>query len=157
MQEEGIDIADVRIMYSVDTCYVGQSHYLEIETGLGENCISELYNDFIEHHERVFGYSTKSPARIVNLRTICRAEHSMSGSQVTETGSLDHSIKGKRLIMIDPDHDLEVTTFERSLLPPGSTIKGPAVVEQPDTTTIIHPNWSATVAKSGELVLQRSK
>ena len=157
MQEEGIDIADVRIMYSVDTCYVGQSHYLEIETGLGENCISELYNDFIEHHERVFGYSTKSPVRIVNLRTICRAEHSMSGSQVTETGSLDHSIKGKRLIMIDPDHDLEVTTFERSLLPPGSTIKGPAVVEQPDTTTIIHPNWSATVAKSGELVLQRSK
>lgn len=157
MQEEGIDIADVRIMYSVDTCYVGQSHYLEIETGLGENCISELYNDFIEHHERVFGYSTKSPVRIVNLRTICRAEHSMSGSQVTETGSLDHSIKGKRPIMIDPDHDLEVTTFERSLLPAGSTIKGPAVVEQPDTTTIIHPNWSATVAKSGELVLQRSK
>ena len=157
MQEEGIDVADVRTMYSVDTCYVGQSHYLEIETGLGENCISELYNDFIEHHERVFGYSTNSPARIVNLRTICRAEHSMSGSQVTETGSLDHSIKGKRPIMIDPDHDLEVTTFERSLLPPGSTIKGPAVVEQPDTTTIIHPNWSATVAKSGELVLQRSK
>ncbi len=157
MQEEGIDIADVRIMYSVDTCYVGQSHYLEIETDLGENCISELYNDFIEHHERVFGYSTKSPARIVNLRTICRAEHSMSGSQVTETGSLDHSIKGKRPIMIDPDHDLEVTTFERSLLPPGSTIKGPAVVEQPDTTTIIHPNWSATVVRSGELVLQRSK
>ena len=157
MQEEGIDIADVRIMYSVDTCYVGQSHYLEIETGLGENCISELYSDFIEHHERVFGYSTNSPARIVNLRTICRAEHSMPGSQVIETGSLDHSIKGKRPIMIDPDHDLEVTTFERSLLPPGSTINGPAVVEQPDTTTIIHPNWSATVARSGELVLQRSK
>lgn len=155
MKEEGINVADIKIMRTVDTCYIGQSHYLEIETDVGDKFISKLYLDFIEHHERVFGYSTKSPARIVNLRTICRAEHVMPSMQESESGSIDHSIKGKRTIMIEPAQDLEVTTFERSLLPPNSTVQGPAVVEQPDTTTIIHPNWFATVAKTGELLLQR--
>ena len=156
MEEEGIEVEDIKITYTVDTCYIGQSHYLEIETDLAETFISKLYRDFIEHHERVFGYSTKSPARIVNLRAICSAEQATLVVQTPKTGSIDHSIKGKRMIMIESDQDIEVTIFERSLLPPESTILGPAIVEQSDTTTVIHPDWQANVAKTGELVLHRN-
>ena len=60
------------------------------------------------------------------------------------------------MIMIESDQDIEVTIFERSLLPPESTILGPAIVEQSDTTTVIHPDWQANVAKTGELVLHRN-
>ena len=61
------------------------------------------------------------------------------------------------MIMIEPDREIEVTIFERSLLPPESTIQGPAVVEQSDTTTVIYPDWQAKVAKTGELVLDRNR
>ena len=29
-----------------------------------------LYRDFLAAHDRIYGYSTASPARIVNLRTV---------------------------------------------------------------------------------------
>ena len=35
----------------------------------------------------------------------------------------------------------------------GTEIRGPAIVEQPDTTTLIEPGWRATVVADGTLVM----
>ena len=36
---------------------------------------------------------------------------------------------------------------------PGLEIRGPAIVEQADTTTLIEPGWRATVAAQGTLII----
>ena len=71
MRAENVPPERTRIRYFADICYVGQSHHLEIPLNASDSDpIGLLYRDFLAAHDRVYGYSTASPARIVNLRTV---------------------------------------------------------------------------------------
>ncbi|MHA1171217.1 MAG: hypothetical protein ACTSQ3_03960, partial [Candidatus Heimdallarchaeota archaeon] len=39
--------------------------------------------------------------------------------------------------------------FNREKLLAKNTLKGPAIIEQYDTTTVVHPNWKASVDSYG--------
>lgn len=41
----------------------------------------------------------------------------------------------------------------RYSLEPGAVVAGPAVVEEKDSTTVVHPGYAATVLEHGELLL----
>ncbi|MFC1847854.1 hydantoinase/oxoprolinase family protein [Chloroflexota bacterium] len=49
--------------------------------------------------------------------------------------------------------------FERDLLQCGNRIEGPAIIEAPDTTYVVHPNWSYTVDRylNGILEVNRNE
>ena len=49
--------------------------------------------------------------------------------------------------------------YERGLLQCGNRIDGPAIIESPDTTYVVHPNWSYTVDKylNGVMEVSRSE
>jgi N-methylhydantoinase A len=49
----------------------------------------------------------------------------------------------------------DATIHQRDNLSSGQRITGPAIVEQPDTTTVIPLGWVATVDGSGNLILER--
>ena len=38
----------------------------------------------------------------------------------------------------------------------GAVLSGPAVVEQPETTTVVLPGWTATVDDHGNLIIERT-
>ena len=50
---------------------------------------------------------------------------------------------------------LTASVYERSRLGAGDTIKGPAIIEQDDTTTIVLPGWSARTDAANNLHLER--
>ena len=43
--------------------------------------------------------------------------------------------------------------FDRDGLAPGDLIRGPAIVEQADTTTLIEPGWQARVTDNEVLMV----
>jgi 5-oxoprolinase (ATP-hydrolysing) len=47
--------------------------------------------------------------------------------------------------------------FFRETLQPGDVIEGPAVIKEPIATTIVEPEWRATVTPLNHLVLERTK
>jgi N-methylhydantoinase A len=49
----------------------------------------------------------------------------------------------------------EIDILDRLYLTVGSSIDGPAIIEQADTTTVLHVGWTATVIQSGELILKK--
>jgi len=57
------------------------------------------------------------------------------------------------VIFDDPAMPLATPVLDRATLGPGQEVTGPAIIEQPDTTTIIHPGWRATVLADGSLRL----
>ncbi|HUB95368.1 MAG TPA: hydantoinase/oxoprolinase family protein, partial [Stellaceae bacterium] len=63
------------------------------------------------------------------------------------------AVKGIRAVRFEAGTATRSVIFERDRLPPGARIKGPAVVEQFDATTVVPPGWSATVDRLGNLVL----
>src|SRR5262249_15616118 len=81
MAAEQVEAGDVAISYFADVCYIGQSYHLEIPVQPDDPDLAQrLYRDFLEAHDRVYGHSVESPARLVGLRTVHRA----GGSEVLE-------------------------------------------------------------------------
>jgi N-methylhydantoinase A len=49
----------------------------------------------------------------------------------------------------------EWPVHHRDALGEGDALVGPAIIEQTDTTTVLHRGWTATVGAGGTLVLER--
>ncbi len=57
--------------------------------------------------------------------------------------------------MLRRDGEVEAAVYNRMALAVGATFAGPAIFEQPDTTTLLPPGWTARVLETGSLLLQR--
>ncbi len=51
----------------------------------------------------------------------------------------------------------QANVFYREALQPGDTIEGPAIIKEPIATTVVEPEWRATVTPLNHLVLERVK
>ncbi|WP_420437592.1 hydantoinase B/oxoprolinase family protein [Candidatus Poriferisodalis sp.] len=49
----------------------------------------------------------------------------------------------------------ETPFWDRTALAPGAVMAGPAVVVEPNATTVIEPGWQGTITDRGDLVLER--
>lgn len=154
MQNEQVQAEDVEIRYFADVCYVGQSHYLEIPLTLEGNISRTLYGGFREAHNRIFGHAAKSPAQIVNLRAIHRAGGETVPEELVAAHDGAEAYKGTRQVIVaDHEASLCAAIYDRNYLVSGATIDGPAILEQSDTTTLVPPDWSATVLESGNILM----
>jgi N-methylhydantoinase A len=155
MAQESIGDAPVTTNYFADVCYIGQSYTIEVPLHLdGGQPLSVLYEDFLKLHARIYGYSTRGPARIVNLRSVHQAggtESSRGDAHRPDSGA---PVKGTRNIVVAGSPEfVEAKVFDRLSLPVGATFEGPAVLEQPDTTTLVEPGWRGTVLETGNIML----
>jgi N-methylhydantoinase A len=51
----------------------------------------------------------------------------------------------------------DTAVYEREKLVPGVSMKGPAIVTQYDTTTVLPPEWQARIDVIGNLIAERVK
>lgn len=159
MAHEGVPADQVGITYFADMWYLGQSYHLEVRIYLDDpDPLARLYDDFLKVHDRVYGYASKAPAGIVNLRAIhaTTAEETLGeGAYVAGEGS---AVKGERTIRVASEPaGIVARVYDRSKMQVGLRFDGPAIVEQADTTTVIEPGWSGEVAPDGNLVLSWTK
>ena len=49
---------------------------------------------------------------------------------------------------------LRARVYQRARMPAGLRIRGPAIVVQMDSTSVVAPGWQATVDGSGNLILE---
>jgi len=151
---EGLHPRDVEISYFVDMCHTGQSYHIEIPLDLGaKDPVAKLFKLFLAAHDRIHGYSTDSPASVVNLRTTHRSKASGTFGKSTYRTQKGDEIKGKRKIFLERNKPITVPVYERHMLAMGKTFSGPAIIEQIDTTTLVPPGWSAQVLRDGTILL----
>jgi N-methylhydantoinase A/oxoprolinase/acetone carboxylase beta subunit len=155
MAAEKVDASEVTISYFADICYIGQSYNLEIPlTPDDPDPAGRLYRDFLEAHDRIYGHSVESPAKIVGVRTV----HRSGGLALLEEmrfAAADGPIEiGRREIMVAGEpRPVSATIYSRDALPEGFSFTGPAIVQQSDTTTLVEPGWSCIVDRAGNLIL----
>jgi N-methylhydantoinase A len=82
----------------------------------------------------------------ITLKAVCPTHHyQLPEHNGHETGP-EKAEKGVRNVYWGEGF-VSTRIYERDLLKCGNSIKGPAIIESPDTTYIIPPNWSYTVDK----------
>jgi len=145
------------VSHTADICYVGQSHHLEVAVDLGapDPCAA-LYAAFLEAHRRVYGHAVERPARLVNLRSVHQARRPGPFAVGFAPEGAPRP-PASRPIRVEGDAErVPAVVLDRAGLRPGEVVRGPAIIEQADTTTLVEPGWQAKVAADGLLLLDRA-
>jgi len=160
MREEGVPLADVQVTYTADMRYVGQAYELEVPISVplrNENLIS-VQAAFHAVHERVYGYHRiEQPAEFINFRAVHTypLPRPRIRPPVRPGGSLMDAQAGKRRAYFAPVGFISTPIFDRSKLPMGERVHGPAIIEQPDTTTVVPPGYVVYVEEFGNLKIHK--
>lgn len=157
MTAEGVDQSVTVTRHFADVCYVGQSHYLEVSLNLDvAEPLRRLYDDFVATHARVFGYSTDSPARIVNLRIVQSAGAASASTSTQLTASGGDTDPMRREAIFDAARGPQtISAWERDQLPEDWRATGPLIVFQSDTTLLIPEGWNTKMLPSGDILANR--
>jgi N-methylhydantoinase A/oxoprolinase/acetone carboxylase beta subunit len=159
LREEGAKEAGVSIIREVEMCYVGQSFRLKIPAParLDADALATIINAFHQRHADAYGFSSPNePTLFVNLRLTGIGRVSRPSVRILPAGvgSVRRAVKGTRPVYFeDPTTPLKVDVYDRSKLFAGDHFEGPAIVEQMDTTVLLPPGTSVTVADVGSLIV----
>jgi N-methylhydantoinase A len=160
LHDEGFPEAERRFAASADLRYFGQAFEVRVplrDGGFSADAADAAVADFHDAHERLYGYCFRDrpeqQVEWVNLRvTGIGPIRRPSLSAVAATGPFSPS--GSRPVCFDTVF-METPTYWRPALPAGSTVEGPAVIEEYGATVPLHPGFTATVDPLGNLIIRR--
>jgi N-methylhydantoinase A len=162
LDESGLAFAVRDVAFELDMAYVGQTHTVSVPlpvgadaAGLGADMIRRAFDDvYLGAYGRLL---PDIAIRIQSLRTAVigrrpkldlAALSAAAGGAATAISHRPTWFDG-RLI--------ETPIYDRLALPVGARIAGPAVLEQPDATTVLEPALDAVVDRLGNLVIARKE
>ena len=158
LEREGLPAERTRFVRQLELRYVGQSFELTVPFE-GEADAGSLTAAFHEEHERVYGFAAPSePVELVSLRltTVGTIEKPPLRPLAPQTG--DPEPKGQRdVYFAESDGFTETPVYDRYALGAGGTLDGPAIVEELDSTVVVHPGYGLAVDEVGNLVLTRKE
>jgi N-methylhydantoinase A len=162
LEREGVPEDQRRMLRSVDLRYQGQSHELPVPVPSGPltpQHLASLHQQFHEVHVHAYGYAApEDPIELVNVRLTALGLSPKPRLQALPQGSGDiaAAMKGRRQVWFSETSGfLSCPILDRSHLCWGDVVHGPAIVEEFDATTVIHPDYQALVDQHGNLLLSR--
>jgi N-methylhydantoinase A len=159
--QNGMDVSALRIERVVDARYDGQNFELPVTVTAGpvdSVKLDGIRDGFNAAHQRLYGYSQPDKeVEIVTFRVkalLPVPKPNLAPAQRAGGGEAARPKTSRRTYFESVDTFVSCPVFERAALAPGMRIKGPAIVEQMDTTTIIPPDFEARADEWGNLILQ---
>lgn len=161
LQRDGVGQASADFRYYADLRYVGQEHTISIPvetpdllTGL-DRTVSDRFNH--EHEQRYSQSAPNETMEIVSVRLVLTAARtdSLAEKWLSEPwqaeGQLD--VEYRDVVFDEPDRPVKTQILWRPAISAGTAITGPAVIEEPNSTILIHPGDEAVVTEAGHLVI----
>jgi N-methylhydantoinase A len=161
LARDGIAGNVANFAFYADLRYVGQEHAIPIPV----RDPKELTGDYAqvralfdaEHGQRYGQSAPDESMEIVNLRLVVTAarEDTLAERWLSEPWTTDAPAEEstRTVVFDDPNRPLAARIAWRPSLPAGSKVEGPAVIEEPNSTTLIHPGDVATVSEAGHLMI----
>ena len=129
---------------SADVRYFGQGHELEVPVPsrlIREKDLNAIRSKYHESHRGRFGYDIPSyELEFVNLRVAIIGKlqkPKIRKSKLTKSPIVQKAIKGERKVFLNGKWQ-SMVIYDRSHLVPGNRLKGPCIVEQMDSTTLLN-------------------
>jgi N-methylhydantoinase A len=160
-EEDGIPADQQEVTYEADIRYAGQAFQLSLETTaekIRKQGLAVLTDEFDRQHEQLFTFAHGKDHEIVMLRAIVKAKRlgMVDLSIGKSTASLDEAKIHDTKFYYEGDwHDAII--YDREKLGAGTTVPGPAIVQEMDSTTLILPDHSAQVDDIGNLLINPNK
>ncbi|MER7011993.1 hydantoinase/oxoprolinase family protein [Saccharopolyspora sp. NPDC000359] len=147
LRHEGVSAADAVLQRTVSMRYLGQWRSLTVKCGTGPDALREAVELFHEQHEREYSFRRDdTPVQIYQL--------GLTAIGVTpKPVVLPHEVvpgaapaaRQTREVHFDGPGWVDTPVHDRSDLPAGTRLRGPAVIEQLDSTTVVPPGARAEI------------
>jgi N-methylhydantoinase A len=147
--------------FAADLRYRGQEHTIAIPVEKAEDLSSDISattQKFNLQHDRRYGHAAPDQSiEIVNLRlvvTIARMQDVIA-KWMSEPWQPEAAAPEQRrpIVFDDPKKPVDARIVWRPGLPSGTEIAGPAVIEEPNSTTWLPPGDRAAVDPSGHIII----
>ncbi|MEU8340877.1 hydantoinase/oxoprolinase family protein [Spirillospora sp. NPDC048832] len=150
----------VEFLRAADMRYVGQEHTVTVDLPSGTiRTIGDLKRAFDIAHERRYSHSAPGePAQIVSLRVSAvgrlRKPDLTKIEEGGESPPADARTGTRDIVFAPAGGAVAVPVLARAALRAGNRVTGPAAIEEPTATTLLHPGDRADVDGYGNLLLE---
>ena len=145
---------------SADLRYAHQGFEVTVEmtgTAAGPASLDEMIRHFHEEHHRLFGFSLDQPVEFVTLRVTAlgQMESASMAPLSRELRAPAEALLGQRPVYFeDAGGFVPCEIYHRAGLSPDSSIDGPAILENIDSTVVIDPGWRARIDDYGNCIMR---
>lgn len=158
-ENEGMTREQMYVERFADMRYLGQEHTIKVDIpdgAIDAASIDQAIQNFHQAHQREYSFELQNPVELVNYHVVVfgkiekqpLAQKSTTGAAVTE------ALKGTRRVDYD-DHGIhDADIYDLSLLEPGMTFEGPAIVEDATNTLVITPNKKVRMDNYGNIHIE---
>jgi N-methylhydantoinase A len=151
---EGVSLQDIEIRCEVDIRYAGQAFEVPLSSPEGST-IASLTARFDAEHNRLFTFNLGVPHELVNIRVVALGKPANVAPQAIAKGNGNPAAAKVR------DHELfmdgramPAAIYDRAGLKAGDKVKGPAVICEMDSTTLIHVGHVGEVDDFGCILIR---
>jgi N-methylhydantoinase A len=161
LDSDGIDGDSARFVFAADLRYRGQEHAITVPVDTPRSLSggsAALRKRFDELHDLRYGHAAPDERiEVVNLRLVVTADRNdpaVTGfAEATYVPTDPRPETTRKVVFDDPARPLDARILWRPGLAPGFTVEGPAVIEEPNSTVLIHPGDRMEVSPHGHLVI----
>lgn len=152
LEREGTASDDISFVRQLDLRYVGQSFELTVgSTDPGEAALR-----FHAEHDRAYGFSAPGePVELVSVRLRAIGRIAKPAPPTLAPGPLPAPSGRRPVHFAESGGYVETPVLDRYALAAGSRFEGPAIVEEYDSTIVVHPGFTAETDSHGNLLLRR--
>jgi N-methylhydantoinase A len=150
LEREGLGADSIEFLRQIDLRYVGQSYELTIPAG------DNLLERFHAEHDRTYGFAAPGEAvEVVSLRLTSIGRIAKPPPRRLLGGETPAPKERRPVYFAEAGDYVDCPIHDRYGLPAGATFAGPAVVEEFDSTTVVHPGFTLRVDEVGNLIIER--
>jgi len=162
LKTAGVKEKEMVFERSADMRYLGQGYEINVPIPagvLGKDSQKKIENNFWREYQRLYGRYVKNVSiQGVNWRVWARGPRprlKMHLSRGQRLEGIKRSWKGKRKVFSPEENRfIDTLVYDRYLLEPGDQFKGPAVLEERESTVVVGPRAECSVDPYGNLVIQ---
>eukprot|EP00873_Tetraselmis_striata_P032196 jgi/Tetstr1/452460/TSEL_039496.t1 len=151
---EGIARDAVKLVPQIRCRYQNQEFGVEIPIAAGpvtDETIKSMIADFHIAYEREYTYRLDAAVEVTGIHLIASSEvGKLDIVPLPTTGAtINDAIKGRRQVDYATEGEHQATIYDGEKLEPGMSFAGPAIIEDPGTTVVIHPGNRVTIDDYG--------
>ena len=155
--DQGFDTSTIAPpVRALDMRYQGQEHTVSVFVGPEDGHDDALVKIFNTEHKRLYTFALEDTAvELVNFRVTATAK--LRSEDVVHRdlppGISNQEAHTSEVLMGGSVERLPASVYQRSDLPAGFRVNGPAMVREAATTTVVPPGFQIEVDRMGNLVL----
>ena len=149
LKEEGIAPESISYKRSIDMRYIGQVHECSVDIGntvVSAETVEDIKAAFHKLHKQLFTYDQpENLIEIVNIEmTVLGKTGALKTAPLAKGGDVAAAIHARRPMYFGRSTEpVDTPIYDGTKLGAESVVHGPAVIDEPTTTIVVQPGWTA--------------